>query len=198
MCTFQILQKIELTFLHCLAFSLLPFKIWYQWILRGGHRIRDQQVLYSAVDNFTIILIFSCVWTRQRWHLFKLWDIDCDILSNTDIWTSRCLIQDFLDLFCCSLKEISDFAFLRSLDAVFRLFWTYDGQSGLLNISTFPLGCVLLWWRSSRGLECQCDGWKENPWRGLLCRIYGGTWERNDEPIIFYLLCCLFYQFVLF
>jgi hypothetical protein len=53
-------------------------------------------------------------------------------------------------------------------------FWAYDGQSGVIDIYTIPLGCVFDD-VSLDDLKYRCDGWKENPLRGLLCRIYGRT-----------------------
>ena len=155
--------------------------------MRSAYSSNISKFLFSAVDNLIIILIFSCVGPDNVGHLFKLWHIDCDILSDKDVWSSRCLmIQDFLELFCWTLWT-SDFALLRSLDAV----------SNFLDIQVYWIFTRFLWVVSLMTLIWRTDG-KRTLWWRLLCRIYGRTWERNDGPIIFCLLCSLFYQFVLF
>ena len=91
--------------------------------MRSAYSSKISKFLFSAVDNLIIILIFSCVGPDNVGHLFKLWHIDCDILSDKDVWSSRCLLDPRLSgtIVLDSLKETSDFALLRSLDAVSKL-----------------------------------------------------------------------------
>ena len=134
--------------------------------MRSAYSSKISKFLFSAVDNLIIILIFSCVGPDNVGHLFKLWHIDCDILSDKDVWSSLLddprlsgtILLDSLNIRLCSSSKFG---------CCIQTF----GHSGVLNIYTIPLGCVLDdVYREE--FKYQCDGWKENPLRSLLCRIY--------------------------
>jgi hypothetical protein len=150
--------------------------IWMDSSRRSAYS-RPASSVFGCWQFYHHLDIFMC-WTWQRWHLFKLWPMDCGILNNKDIWTCRCLIQDLLELFCWTLwKKYPKFGcciqtFVHT--AVYQVYWIFTR---------------FLWDVSLMAFIERTDVTR-TPWRGLLEFTEGLEREMTSPSYFAYFAAC--------